>query len=73
MTDAVIFVFPEVRRGDCRMFQKGLKNRWRKYRKRRFFAVTGGAMKILVVDDDNFNLRVAQDIILANVTNDGGV
>ena len=30
-------------------------------------------MKILVVDDDNFNLRVAQDIILANVANDGGV
>lgn len=28
-------------------------------------------MKILVVDDDNFNLRVAQDIILANVANDG--
>lgn len=28
-------------------------------------------MKIQVVDDDNFNLRVAQDIILANVANDG--
>ena len=28
-------------------------------------------MKNLVVDDDNFNLRVAQDIILANVANDG--
>ena len=28
-------------------------------------------MKILVVDDDNFNLRVAQDIILANVASDG--